>query len=100
MSLFLTLSAMTSAALMLMTAAMDRRLARQDSAMAGRIGSLGLLLSGLATLPVAWIVWLAEGGVAALALCLGSGLWHYTADLLLFRRTRALRAKAGSAKKA
>lgn len=100
MSLFLTLSAMTSAALLLMTAAMDWRLARAKSPQVGRIGSFGLLLSAFATLPVAWVIWVAEGSLAALALCLGSALWHYIADLLLFRRTRALRAKAGSAKKA
>ena len=76
MSAFLTLSAMTSALLMLMAALMDRR-----AVQAGRLGQVTVLrgatvLSALFTLPVAWVVWQAAGAMQAVLLLVVSALWH------------------------
>lgn len=76
MSAFLTLSAMTSALLLLMAALMDGRAVRAGSAGQPRLLRAATVLSALATLPVGWVVWLAAGGLSLAGLTLAAVLWH------------------------
>lgn len=83
MPVFLILSATTSALMLLMGALMERRWR-----LAGRTGRalLGaVILSALLSLPVLWVIRVAEGPMAALIGGIGMLAWHL-AGLWLFSR--------------
>ncbi len=83
MSVFLILSAMTSAMVLLLAALMDRRRLSVGTTPPVRILRAGAVLSALFTLPVAWVVWVAAGGMPAVNLIIAAVLWHAALYFLL-----------------
>lgn len=83
MSAFLTLSAMTSAMVLLLAALMDRRRLRGGATSAVRMLPVGCGLSALFTVPVAWVIWMAAGLMPAINLIIASVLWHAALYVLL-----------------
>jgi hypothetical protein len=83
MSAFLTLSAMTSAMVLLLAALMHRRRLRSGATQPVRILRAGSVMSALFTLPVAWVIWVAAGLMPAINLIIASVLWHAALYFLL-----------------
>lgn len=83
MSAFLILSAMTSAMVLLLAALMDRQRLRSGGLPPVRILHWALGLCALGALPVAWVIWMAAGGMPAVNLILAAVLWHAMLYFLL-----------------